>query len=134
MSKTASQKLLRDLNQRIGQLEHEKSLMAKYMGRLEQQLAELNSPVQLSEWQKMEAKLAECKQVSNAHCLQADNYRVKLAELELESEAHQFRVKLAQNKMVEVKRLFEKFMDGDGGLTDLGNAIDDLLPPSEEKL
>ena len=80
MSKTASQKLLRDLNQRIGQLEHEKSLMAKYMGRLEQQLAELNSPVQLSEWQKMEAKLAECKQVSNAHCLQADNYRVKLAE------------------------------------------------------
>ena len=41
MSKTASQKLLRDLNQRIGQLENEKSLMAKYMGRLEQQLAEL---------------------------------------------------------------------------------------------
>jgi len=41
MSKTASQKLLRDLNQRIGQLEHEKSLMAEYNGRLEQQLAEL---------------------------------------------------------------------------------------------
>jgi len=38
MSKTASQKLLRDLNQRIGQLEHEKSLMAEYNGRLEQQL------------------------------------------------------------------------------------------------
>jgi len=62
MSKTASQKLLRDLNQRIGQLEHEKSLMAKYMGRLEQ-------------------KLSECQQVSNAHCLQADNYRVQLAAL-----------------------------------------------------
>ena len=41
MSKTASQKLLRDLNQRIGQLEHEKSLMAEYNGRLEQQLAAL---------------------------------------------------------------------------------------------
>jgi len=41
MSKTASQKLLRDLNQRIGHLEHEKSLMAEYNGRLEQQLAEL---------------------------------------------------------------------------------------------
>ena len=48
MSKTASQKLLRDLNQRIGQLEQQ---------------------------------LAECKQVSNAHCLQADNYRVQLAQL-----------------------------------------------------
>jgi len=53
---------------------------ADRIDKLEQQLAELNSPVQLSEWQKMEAKLAECKQVSNAHCLQADNYRVKLAE------------------------------------------------------
>ena len=62
MSKTASQKLLRDLNQRIGQIEHEKSLMAEYNGRLEQQLS-------------------ECRQVSNAHCLQADNYRVQLAEL-----------------------------------------------------
>jgi septal ring factor EnvC (AmiA/AmiB activator) len=43
MSKTANQKLLRDLNQRIGQLEHEKSLMAEYNGRLEQQLAELEA-------------------------------------------------------------------------------------------
>jgi len=30
---------------------------------------------------ELKAKLDECKQVSNAHCLQADNYRVKLAEL-----------------------------------------------------
>ena len=30
----------------------------------------------------LEAKLDECKQVSNAHCLQAENYRVELAALE----------------------------------------------------
>jgi len=37
MGKTTSQKLLRDLNQRVGQLENEKSLMAKYMGSLERE-------------------------------------------------------------------------------------------------
>jgi len=45
MSKTASQKLLRDLNQRIGQLENEKSLMAKYMGRLEAERDELRERI-----------------------------------------------------------------------------------------
>ena len=63
MSKTASQKLLRDLNQRIGQLEHEKSLMAEYNGRLEQQLNLLDRlSTELAEMreriQQLEAKQA----------------------------------------------------------------------------
>ena len=35
---------------------------AVYVAELEQQLAELNSPVQLSEWQKMERQLAELRE------------------------------------------------------------------------